>query len=895
VDGDIDDSANKSPVATKLKFDLNVQKGNNDNEQESFSLGFHPADADSDSDSDKSDNNTPVVTKIRFNLISNSGDCDIQEEKASYDGKKREINNKRGILRNNNFSEVLSPHLPEMLEGKNSSKLPKKAKPTSSQRKNRFKRPQFSFATNKKSAVNTSTTSISSRGSTGSASTINTAASTVFDKEENDILHPKIIRPKRKKLFANLMQKESQLAAASGTKFSSTTAKSNVAAAHIHFIKYIHALAEKDDDFPNDTIELESIRNDIYRDMFTDDSNLTLKETTDPGFASSNSFSGKTVAIIRQDMMKDNLLRRDQIQAFWEGYTLQEIKVKALESRLESLRVQLNQSQRNIGASRRNFFQRTAGESSVNNKSGSWNIILPLEIDDDDDDDVDEEIAQSIMSRLNQDNARKKITDNAVLSRKLSIQFDDASVAEHSSSISCSTSVYDKKEKYDNASDKSTSNLNLSSEKREPYKLGNDNALDQITPTDDALKKRASRLGQFLRRSSTSGSINSTVVDKVSSAKTPDQERSALPLPSREDNFVENNKQLTGIGDEHTLKEDRAIKEKTLAQEMPKKNACLQDQGSRQSSTLDNNKSTDANELGPAETPDKEITFLPLSTDEGTNAGTNERPTNKEDRRPSLNAIQQKGNNNKSLKFAGKSTKSLSMKKLIDDHASLSPDAMRILQELISVEKKQKKLEKQLQLAGIKIADDIPYEEAKAEVGKISKRMAEIGSSDVTHPDKLVQSRLQKEYFTLEQRMEKYLNALTLSDEHQEMERRQEEDWENSNKDGNTAALRAILRHMPVEVKKMSEAELATTPTPNKGRISREMCKRFKRTNVLQTLRTDPSELERAHPSTLENMRVTGLTLTERRALHSYFAPMSVSWDKNKAEKMTERKWVWFR
>ena len=60
-------------------------------------------------------------------------------------------------------------------------------------------------------------------------------------------------------------------------------------------------------------------------------------------------------------------------------------------------------------------------------------------------------------------------------------------------------------------------------------------------------------------------------------------------------------------------------------------------------------------------------------------------------------------------------------------------------------------------------------EEAKAEVEKISKRMAEIGSSDVTHPDKLVQSRLQKEYFTLEQRMEKYLNALTLSDEHQEV------------------------------------------------------------------------------------------------------------------------------
>jgi len=73
-------------------------------------------------------------------------------------------------------------------------------------------------------------------------------------------------------------------------------------------------------------------------------------------------------------------------------------QVKALESWLESLRVQFNQSQRNIGASRR-FFQCTAGESSMDNKSGGWNNILPLEIDDNDD--VNEEIAQSIMSRLN--------------------------------------------------------------------------------------------------------------------------------------------------------------------------------------------------------------------------------------------------------------------------------------------------------------------------------------------------------------------------------------------------------------------------------------------------------------------------------------------------------------
>ena len=48
------------------------------------------------------------------------------------------------------------------------------------------------------------------------------------------------------------------------------------------------------------------------------------------------------------------------------------------------------------------------------------------------------------------------------------------------------------------------------------------------------------------------------------------------------------------------------------------------------------------------------------------------------------------------------------------------------------------------------------------------------------------------------------------------------------------------------------------------------------------------------HPSTLENMRVTGLTLTERRALYEHLRGVGPQWKAMKAEKMTERKWTWY-
>ena len=218
-----------------------------------------------------------------------------------------------------------------------------------------------------------------------------------------------------------------------------------------------------------------------------------------------------------------------------------------------------------------------------------------------------------------------------------------------------------------------------------------------------------------------------------------------------------------------------------------------------------------------------------------------------------------------------------------------------LLEKLESAEKRQKKLEKQLAAAGVAIAEDIDYEVCVKKVAEIGKRMGEIGGSDVTHPDKEEQNRLREEYFKLEQEMEKYNSALLITDEYLAEQDRIEKKWEEDNAPGNLEALKKLRRHMPVEVRNMSEAQLTNEPTPNGKYLPKATAKKFKRTNVLQIIRRDPDDIVRMHPSTLENMRVTGMTLTERRAVYEHLRPCGPKWFAMKAEKMTERKWVWYK
>jgi hypothetical protein len=215
-------------------------------------------------------------------------------------------------------------------------------------------------------------------------------------------------------------------------------------------------------------------------------------------------------------------------------------------------------------------------------------------------------------------------------------------------------------------------------------------------------------------------------------------------------------------------------------------------------------------------------------------------------------------------------------------------DIQKLLKDLEEAEKYQKRLEKQLRQAGVVIAEDIPYDFAKQQVDTIARRMTEIGGSNGDDPI------LREEYFRLEQEMEKYTTALQLTDEWIEEQEELERQWEAKNASLNEEALRQVRRHMPVNVRNMSEAALSSQPSPLGKHLPKSIAKRFKRTDCLQLLRMDPDDIVRMHPSTLENMRVTGLTLTERRALYCHLKDVGTRWKSMQSDKMTERKWNWF-
>ncbi|OQR81096.1 hypothetical protein THRCLA_11881 [Thraustotheca clavata] len=222
------------------------------------------------------------------------------------------------------------------------------------------------------------------------------------------------------------------------------------------------------------------------------------------------------------------------------------------------------------------------------------------------------------------------------------------------------------------------------------------------------------------------------------------------------------------------------------------------------------------------------------------------------------------------------------------DMSNISSDQAKLLRRLL-------KLERQLQIAGIAIADDIPYEEAKKKVHEISTRMGEIGSADVTHPDPKIQKQLREEYYKLEQDMEKYNTALMLTEEYAAEEARKEREWEEENFEANEAAVKAIRRMMPVDVASKSEAQLQETITPSGKRFPRDVALKFKRTNILQILRTNPQDLAKSHPSVLENLRITGLTVTERRALHMHLKDVAAQWEGQKSEEMAGRRYNFFK
>lgn len=208
--------------------------------------------------------------------------------------------------------------------------------------------------------------------------------------------------------------------------------------------------------------------------------------------------------------------------------------------------------------------------------------------------------------------------------------------------------------------------------------------------------------------------------------------------------------------------------------------------------------------------------------------------------------------------------------------------------------KKLQKMERQLIQAGLNVVEDIPYDEAKQKINSISTRMQEIGSSEVQCEDKTKQSALRKEYFELEQQMERYNTALMMTDEYINEQNDKERAWNDANEIANRNALERLRGCIPVDLCNLSEKGLLGMETPSGASLELALARRLKRTNILELLRVDPETIKRMHPSVIEGFRPNGLSIDERRALHAVLHGPYLDWKKRKVEELSNRKFMWY-
>jgi hypothetical protein len=218
-----------------------------------------------------------------------------------------------------------------------------------------------------------------------------------------------------------------------------------------------------------------------------------------------------------------------------------------------------------------------------------------------------------------------------------------------------------------------------------------------------------------------------------------------------------------------------------------------------------------------------------------------------------------------------------------------SENTKKILRELEDMENRHKKLEKSLTQNGIPVSEDIPYEVAKDKIAEITDSMKDLATADMDP------YAMEKKYNYLEEQLSKYSTALMLTDEYAMEQKRLEQEWEDTIEADNIAAIQKVRSHMPVSVRNLSEDELSSTQTPNGKTLPQAFARKFKRTNILQLLRMNPDEIEKMHPSLLEGMRTTGLTLTERRAIHEHLRDVADRWEEKQSDPSIEKKYMWFQ
>ena len=153
--------------------------------------------------------------------------------------------------------------------------------------------------------------------------------------------------------------------------------------------------------------------------------------------------------------------------------------------------------------------------------------------------------------------------------------------------------------------------------------------------------------------------------------------------------------------------------------------------------------------------------------------------------------------------------------------------------------------------------------------------------------------QIQRKYYALEELSAKYSAALVLTDEWAEEQRIFEQKWEADIQPDNIAALRNIRQHMPVNIRTMTEDQLTSQPTPNGKNLPAAIARKLKWTNVLQLFRIRQKDIEKVHPSLLESLPTTSLTLTERRAIYEHLRDSGTVWKSLIQDPSFQRKWMW--
>ncbi|KAL3941946.1 MAG: hypothetical protein SGBAC_003774 [Bacillariaceae sp.] len=189
---------------------------------------------------------------------------------------------------------------------------------------------------------------------------------------------------------------------------------------------------------------------------------------------------------------------------------------------------------------------------------------------------------------------------------------------------------------------------------------------------------------------------------------------------------------------------------------------------------------------------------------------------------------------------------------------------------------------------------DTSYSGCKEKIDKVVHRMQEIGTADVILPDKELQISLRCEYLRLDRAFKHFSSALVETDEFKAEQAKKEKEWEDSHAAGNLEALKKIRRHMPLNIRQLSEADLSQLEGPNWKVLPKAIVRKFKRTSVLELIRVNPAVISDMHADELEALGVAGLTLTERRALYEHLKEVGLTWEVKSVDNVLGRKFAWF-